>query len=476
MNSASAYRSHLIAFAILGWLFASSGCIYKSAINDKSFRLPKGFAEKGASTKKSIGRWWKVFDDGQLDRLIGAAFKDSLTLEQARARVLQARSQLKAAKAGWYPSINAKLEGGRSSRPFAFGALSGNQATNSLSLSLAASYEFDIWGKTRYAAKSAKLAAAAAEEQLRAGYISLAAQVAETYYLVVAAREQLRLLDQTIDNRKRLVEIVKRRYNVGVVTAVDLYQAQGNLAGARANQQRFVNQLKTAEHALAVLIGRYPKEIKSGTLDKLPEKVKSLAVGSPATMFKQRPDLRAAHKRLLATDARVGAALAQHFPSLSFSANIGRGFVDPAGWIWGLLGSLTAPLFQGGRIDAEVKRNRAVLKEELATFKILLLNAVKEVEDARVAGRTQSTRVKHLEEQTKSAEGALRLSTDQYAQGLLTYITVLTSEQQVYAARSELINARRELISARIQLARAMGGSWMDREIAAQKKREEKKK
>jgi outer membrane protein TolC len=255
-----------------------------------------------------------------------------------------------------------------------------------------------------------------------------------------------------------------------LVSALDVYQAQGSLATAKERRAALQGKLKSGTYALAVLVGRYPGEIKAGALDKLPESVATVETGLPAYLIMQRPDLRAAKARMLAADAQVGAAFAAHFPSINLSASIGGNF-DPTGWIYSLIAGLTAPLFSGGKIAAEVKRNEGALRQMIAVYKSLLLNAVKEVEDALVQATTQRERVKWLEERVAASDDAFKLSTDQYTQGLIGYLPVLSAEQSYFAAQTELIVARRELVSARIQMCRALGGSWMDKEIAKRGKK-----
>ena len=455
---ANAACHSLRALSLIFWL-TLPGCIYRSKIHRKDFKLPQRYSRGEQSKPQKAatkGPWWGIFADPQLDRLARLALADNLDIEQARARLAQAEAQLTAARSGWFPKLNGNGNLGRSKQIFSQDFV---VERDNINLSLGASYEFDLWGKTRYAYKSAEHRLSAAKYDIRTAKITVTAQLAESYYLVVASRAQLRLLDRTIEGRQRQLQLVERRYQAGVVSAVDLYQAQGNLAAARANRATFVQRLKNAEHALAVLVGRYPGRIRSGALERLPTQIRQLPLAAPSQLLLRRPDLRASFDRLRSTDAQVGVALAAHFPSISFQANIGQSF-RPDGLFWSVLGGLTAPLFQGGAINAEYQRSKAVLRENIAVFKATLLNAVREVEDAVVSGQQLLVRVKHLEERVAATQGALRLSTDQYAQGLLNYLNVLASEQSYYAARVDLIAARRELVSARIQLARALGGSW----------------
>ena len=452
-----------------------SGCIHTSHVQETLPRAPKRFgADAAAKEAAEIGRFWELFGDARLNRLVTRALTSSLTIEQAWARLDQARASLTAARAGWWPSISAKAEAGRSHMAAVFASQSASFDRNTLAVSLGVSYEVDLWGKVRYAAKAAGLELEATEDDLRAAYLSVAAQLVDGYFLAAELRAQLALLDQTVESRTRHLELVERRYRSGVVTALDLYQAQQNLATARAQQHQFRQQLASAEHAIAVLAGEVPSEGRalSGTLDRLPEQVRELPPGLPAQLLLRRPDLRAAQRRLDAADARVGQAVAGHYPSLTISGSVGYQFVDPAALVWNILGGLLAPIFEGQRVSAEVDLKEAQLRLALATYKAALLQALKEVEDALVSGQQVKERVRWLEEKVSAAEGALRMSTDLYAQGLVTFLQVLTAEESVYNAKRELISARRELVSARVQLARALGGGWMEREIARNQKRQ----
>jgi NodT family efflux transporter outer membrane factor (OMF) lipoprotein len=469
MRSARVKRAWHLRWAasLTMFMIGSAGCIYDSKLAAQRFKLPEHYGPAGsrsatARQTRAPERWWALLGDPTLNRLMEQAFSQNLDLAKARARVVQAEAQLKLAQAGFYPSVQADASVGRSRSIFNVGAL-GTFANeqNAFKLSAAASYEVDLFGKVRYAHQAAKLDLAASGEDLRATAISIAAQLADSYYLVVQLRAQLELSRRTIASRTNHLELVMRRYREGVVSALDLYQAQANRAEARENRVALRAQLQLAENALATLLGGYPGQVDSGSLDRLPAQVFELQAGVPGQLLLQRPDLRAMHARLIAADWRVGAAFAEHFPTLNLSTSIGGQF-DPVGWVYSLFAGLTAPLFSGFRVAAKVELNKGLVQEQLAAFKALLLVAVREVEDALINGRSYQRRMTLLEERVAAAEGSLRLATDQYTQGLISYLPLLTAEEQVFSARTALISARRNLISARIQLARALGGGWVE--------------
>ena len=351
----------------------SASCIYSSNVQQRLPRAPEAFGAKATQKAPPVGRWWTVFGDPQLNKLMQQAFASSLDLQTAWVRLETARASLMLSKAGYYPRVNAKFDGGRSHStskttiPGNIPGVSGvkviDMERNTLQLSLGASYEIDLWGKVRYAAKAARFELRASEEDLRAAYITLAAQLTEAYFRAAELRAQLKLLAQTIENRSRQVRLVERRYNEGVVTALDLYQAKGNLSSARARRAIFASQLKITEHAIALLLGQPPARGRgaAGSLDSLPEQVAELPPGLPAQLLLRRPDLRAVQRRLEAADASVGAAVAGHYPSVTLSASIGYNF-DPLGLLWSLLGSITAPIFEGLRIEADVELKRSQLE------------------------------------------------------------------------------------------------------------------
>lgn len=472
------WRARRLLLLLLATSASSSfGCLYRSKLDGRDFATPPHFQHQRArlaSASQSLGRWWSLFGDPQLESLVAQAFEHNLDLEAARARIDQARARVMGATAGWFPTISGSAQASRNE--IALNLPQGAQKVTATvyELSLSAAYEVDLWGRVRYARAAAKHGLEASEQDLRAAYVTVAANVADTYFLLVQQREQLALVEKTIENRANQANLVKERYRAGVARPSDLYQAQQVLAQAKASRADLESLIGVTENALALLVGRFRGAVRLGGLDRLPAPIAEPALAVPSRLLFQRPDVRAAYERLRAIDAQVGAAFAEHFPAISLGASIGaRLDIDPVAMISNLFANLMAPLFQGGRVQAQLDEREGQLREFLASYKQLLLVALKEVEDALVRGQALTRRITHLEQLVAASEGALRLSVDQYLQGLSGYLNVLSAEQSLFSARLELITARRELISARISLARAVGGSWMDPVIRARRAREE---
>jgi len=429
---------------------------------------PAGYREAAAEPVPAPfpGRWWRQFEEPRLNALMATAFADNLDLARTRARLDQATAALGVSRAGQWPTLTLQGESRRESSPGFFGRDTGT----SHRLSLAAGFELDLWRKLASRTEATRLDFAASREEVKTLYLTLSAQIADLYFLAVEQRAQLALADRNIAAFADTLQRVRRRYREGLVPALDVYQARQSLAAAQARRPDFVNRLAQTEHALAVLVGRYPGERVAGKVSVLPAIPEQFPAGLPSQLLTRRPDVRAALLRLKASDARIAAAIADRFPSFNLLGNYGHQDTafstgDIVGSFWNIALDLAQPLLDGGRRRAEVERSRAVFRENLANYRQSVLTAFQEVEDALVANRTDERRIARLEERVAASEAALRLALDRYLQGLSDYLPVLTAQGAQFDAQSQLLAARRQLVADRITLARVLGGQWMDQEL-----------
>ncbi len=453
-------RSALVFVAF--WL--SACCVHLPQSVTLPGPLPHSFAGASGASAEAPLRWWEQFRDPLLNSLMAQAFTHNLDLEQAYARLEQFEAQARIVGAAQWPTIGLQGAAGRVRQQ----GLSGVQTDNSYQLSVAAGFELDLWHKLASRSEAARLDTLAARQDLAALYLSLSARLADLYYLAVEQRSQLVLVDGTIASFADTLQRVENRYREGLVPALDVYQSRQNLAAAKAGRPAFEAGLASAEHALAVLLGRFPERLAAGSLAELPALEGAFPVGLPATLLQRRPDIAGALSRLQATDSRVAAAIAERFPAFNLLADYGGAgselgsLLDSPNIFWNLLVNLAQPIMDGGRRKAEVDRTRALFRENLGFYQQKVLQAFQEVEDALVQERTGSRRIELLEERVIATGGALRLSTDRYLQGLSEYLPVLTAQISHAEAQSALLQARRQRIVARISLARALGGHWMD--------------
>jgi NodT family efflux transporter outer membrane factor (OMF) lipoprotein len=457
-----------------------AGCsLHKPTEITLSVDPPQVFLEQQMTGETSplLGQWWLVFKDEQLNQLMSELFEQNLELTQAVARLEQVEALARITRSAESPVLSGGGNVGRSSQP----GLSDDFIGNNQQLSLAASYELDLWGKLSAQSRAAELELSASRQDIQTLYLGLSARLADLYFLAIEQRAQLLLTDQSIASFADTLSRVENRYNLGLVPAVDMYQARQSLAGAQAARYLFQASLGEVEHAIAVLTGRYPEPSSGDSLEQLPGAPDLFDAGIPAQLISQRPDLQAALQRVEAADHRVAAAIADRFPSISLSGGYGSLRQDVTaglikGEFWSLLGNLAMPLVDGGRRRAEVERKEAALREVVANYQQKVLIAFQEVEDALVNNYATEQRVERLAETAEATGATLRLSTDRYLAGLVDYLPVLTAQRNDFDVSSRLLAARRQLLADRISLARALGGDWMSEQLNARLQIEEDKK
>ncbi len=464
-----------------------TGCaVHRARKVEPPVQPPAAFLSATSDTAASCaqGRWWRAFNDPALDAVIDTALAANYSLAQAVARLEQADAARRGARSARLPSLSA---GGRTTRNKQ-ASIYGNYLSKTAGMSATAAWELDLWRKLANAHAAGSLDAQASRGDLESLYMTIAANTADLYYLVAEQREQLALTERTIESFERLTGLVRRRYELGLVGALDIYQARQNLAAARVRKPLIEAELAVAEHALSILLGRYPGPMEDAVVVALPEIPAAFPAGLPSELLARRPDVRAALLRVMAADARVGQAVAARFPSINLTGSYGRSYSDFGGGFgnfgravftadfWNLTSDLLMPLFDGGRRRAEADRARAACRERLAAYNETVLTAFGEVEDALVRNHTTEQRIRHLQERAEATGAALRLAVDNYAKGLSDYLPVLTGQSADFESRSQLVAARRQLISYRISLARALGGLWMadaaDNRLSAKSARE----
>jgi NodT family efflux transporter outer membrane factor (OMF) lipoprotein len=387
------------------------------------------------------------------------ALQRNLDIAQSYERLQQSLAIVTRTNSSRGPSLNINGSGTRAKQS---GVIS-----ETYQLSAAASFEIDLWSKLGSRAKAAQMDALASEEDLKSLYISISAQVADLYFLAIEQRAQLELSDNTIESFRDTLEKVESRYRQGLVPAIDLYQARQNLSSARAQRPVFEQNLATTLNALSVLTGRFPDSEIGGNSKELIN-VPGFPSGIPSELLAKRPDIKSASLRLSAADERIGAAVADRFPSFNLVGTYGgasaevRNVLDSPNILWNLLLQAVQPVIDSGRRKSEVERTRAVFREKLAAYHKTVLNAFKEVEDSLVKNKSSEERIKMLEENAAASENSLRIAIDRYMQGLTDYLPILTGQLRNFTAKSSLLAAKRRLISDRIELARALGGEWTD--------------
>ncbi len=432
--------------------------------------VPRRFSGGGRGLP-SPDPWWKDFGDPDLAKMIQDTLSGNLDLKGAWARLEQARALARKAGAPLWPSIQISGNVSRTHQTFLGGGAFGNFSftTDQYTLTAAASYELDLWGKLRDRRSAALLDMGASRKDLEAMAMSLSAQVADTWFQLREARAQVRLLHSQIETSRALLDLVKRRFGQGLATALDVSQQKQQVASLLSQVPPVESRLQVLRHQLNLLRGKPPNapDLPGEESADLPEPPPLPPTGLPADLLVRRPDVAAARLRVTAADHRLGAAIAEHLPSIQLTPRAGYQAPNARdlfqSWIWSLAAGFTAPFFEGGRIQAEVERTRAVKLELLQAFGKTFLQALGEVEDALVRERKQREYLAALDRQLRAARSNLEEARRRYLHGLNDYLPVLTALSTCQQVQRALITAKRDLLSYRIQLYRALGGDWTGR-------------
>jgi NodT family efflux transporter outer membrane factor (OMF) lipoprotein len=413
-------------------------------------------------------RWWEALGDAQLSEAVGTAVRENFQVRAAWARVRQADTLGMQAGAAWWPQVSAQLDVGYRRSVLVLGEPLGTRVIEnpSYGISLPVSYEIDVWDRIGSQTRGAAADAVAARDEVEALAMTVAANVVEAWLNVVYQRELRATIEAQLATSADYLALVEARFAEGLGTAPDVFQQRAQLEGLRSQLATTIAQEGVAEAQLAVLLGRMPGG-RNVPDDRraLPEPLALPPLGVPGDLLLRRPDVRAARQRVAAADQRVAAAVADRFPRFNLGGSVGFSTPDLAtffeSFVFNLLGSIVAPLFDGERREAVVQQNHAIVWERTELLAQSMVVAAQEVESALVQEREQRAQLRVLEDRLESARAALESSRERYASGLLEgYLQVLTALATEQQARQALLQARRQLLSFRVQLHRALGGDW----------------
>lgn len=463
----------LLRVAVVSVLLLA-GCATGPKYERPAADLPAAWRDLPAQGRNAPAeRWWTLYGDAALERLMEEALAHNRDLALAAARVEEARALLQIADSSRSPSVDATFDrdrtrsSERSSVPLPPGV---PLERNSYRGSVNVAYEIDLWGRLRSASDAARaelLASEAAQETVRVG---LAAQVAQSYFALIALDAQIETTRRTLALRERTLELQRVRSTAGLIGDLDLRQIEAEVAAARAQLPALERSRSAEELALAVLLGRSPRAIVEQSVARETDRGEPAAAivpeGLPSDLLLRRPDVAQAEQRLIAANARIASARAAFFPRISLtgylgaeSASLGDLFSGPAR-IWQLAFALAQPIFQGGRLSAEVEAVTARERQALAQYQKTLQEAFREVREAlirqdraREIFEAEGVRVKALDE-------AVRLARIRYENGRSSQLEVIDAERNLLQAQLNRIEALRAQRAATADLVKALGGGW----------------
>ncbi|HEX5612274.1 MAG TPA: efflux transporter outer membrane subunit [Burkholderiales bacterium] len=447
-----------------------AGCAVQPDYQRPAVELPQAW-KQSAPRAAQDGRWWTVYRDPALERLVDEALAHNRDLSLAVARVDEARALLGIAQSRLLPSVDAAFDRSRSLSSAATGTLPPNIARerNDYLVQLNVSYEIDLWGRLRSNAGAARADLLATESARETVRLLLAAQVARSYFALRALDQRVELTRRTVRLREDALRLQRRRSEGGLISDFELRQLEAEAASVRAQLPPLERDRELEEAALAVLLGRSPKAIyesaivRTGAGDPTPGPA-VLAEGMPSELLLRRPDLVEAEQRLIAANARVAAARAAFFPSITLTGVLGSEsaalaslFSGPAG-LWTLAASLAQPIFQGERLQAERAASEARERQALAQYQKAIQTAFREVREA-LAAQTRARESYEAESQrVKALTETLRLARLRFDHGLASQLDVLDAERGLLAAEAARIEALRSQRAAVSDLYKALGG------------------
>lgn len=454
-------------------LFLIVGCAAAPPVSvpELSVTVPDSWTTATAPTGQVPVNWWEDFGEPGLTTVVETVLMRNFDLQGAAARLEVAAADARIAASGFQPSIDTSYSGSRRKQNFVGLPIPGfeDQVLSTISgnhgVSLDVSWEIDLWGRLRASNQAALADLQASAADLRGAQLSIAGQTVKTWFVIAEAQQQIDLSLETVESFRESVKRVRDRFEAGVRPSLDLRLALLNLSNAEALLQQRRQQFDVATRQLKVLLSEYADDALRTPLS-LPAVTPNVPSGLPADLVARRPDLVAAERELAAAEARVGVARKERLPRISLTAATGtatdslRSLIDGDFSVWSLLASVAAPLWQGGRLRAQISRAEATSAVALASYANTALTAYAEVEIALAAEEFLEEREGHLMTSVEQARAAERLADERYRTGLETYITVLDSQRSAVQAEGELIAAKRLRLENRVDLYLALGGGF----------------
>lgn len=455
----------LPAVLVLG--LAISGCASFSSTSGEAHRfadtsLPP-VPERWAMARESVGTvhigWIEAFDDPVLSALVVEAQANNRSLRATAAAVDRAYALLRQSRSQLYPSLDGTASAARS------GPLEGGPTTTSFTLGAQASWEVDVWGRVRSDVEAARQSARALEADYRFAQHSLAAAVARAYFITIEARLQVGVAQDIVDALTEIDRIVRVRFANGYANAQDAALARTDLETARDSLLSAQLGERDAIRALEVLVGRYPAT-ELAPIATLPREPPPPEPGIPSQLLERRPDIIAAERRIASAIAGVDQAQAARLPQISLTGSLGGAsnelsdLLDPVNVVWRLASNLLAPIFDGGRRQAQVDIATAAQEEAIANYADLALNAFSEVEGLLDAGQVLRQRRAALIASDRASDRALYIAQLRFDEGENELIDVLNIQQRVFGTRSSLVAIQRAVLVQYIDLSLALGGDW----------------
>jgi len=460
-------RTHFPLGLLLAATLAVSACAVGPDYQAPEIALPAHWSRAKPTAAPNLTRWWRGLGDRALDALIEEAVAGNLDVAAAKARIRAARASRKQAIGSLFPSVDGD---GSVTRSKAADTTAINSASpyNLYQAGFDASFELDLFGANRRDVEAASRGVEAAEEDLDATLLTLIGDVASYYVEARGYQARAALARRTAKSQRDTAALTRTKFEAGSASAVDISKATAQAATTEANIPTLETSYAEAVHRLGILTGREPGAlaVRLRRETVVPSPRLPLRAGIPADVLVARPDVRRAERQLAQSTAKIGAAEAALYPSVSVTGSISTsaqksgdlGKNSTIGWSYGP--TLTVPIFNAGKLRAAVEVSEAERDQYHVAFRSAVLTALEDVENALVALANERRKASRLDESVRGYREAARLSRTLYQAGTSSFLDVLDAERSLYSAEDSLIASRVAITTDYVALAKALGGGW----------------
>lgn len=456
----------VISFLLVG------GCMVGPRYEEPAIDFSSAFSSSDPSSGKEIDlrTWWTQFEDPILNAMIDEAIVNNYDLKIAAQRIAETRARYQFDSANLWPEIdvNASVARERISQALFDSPFLGPPVQNLFLFGFDASWELDFFGRLRSLKNAASFDLEASQENFRNVYITLLAEVARSYasFRGLQKRIETTLFQIRVGEDRLLMANV--RYQAGLASDIEPLQSEAELDALRASLPTLETDKQNTLFQIATLLGKQPETIPEEwlTARPIPEAAGKIPVGLPSDLLRQRPDIRQAERQLAAATSRIGASIAELFPTFSLTGSFGYQSDHTSNWFthqgeaWSAGPGVFWPMIDFGRIRSKIDLSKASEREALFNYEQIVLEALKEVEQSLTVYSNQQKRLKELRAQVKHLKESRDLTAAKYAAGLDSYTNLLDLEQQVLFAEQTLVSTEQSLSESLMAVYKSLGGDW----------------
>ncbi len=429
--------------------------------------------------------WWKSFDDPILNSLVTEAIKSNLNVQEAEARILEARAARGVTASGLYPSVEATGSARRTGSGSAAGVSGagngqftgpvsgtsqsfGARARNLFLVGLDAAWEMDFFGGVRRSVEAANADLQAAIEDRRDVLVTLTAELSVNYMELRGVQQELEIARKNLDAQQHSADVTRKRFQVGFASALDVANADAQVATTSSQIPLLESTERQAIYNISVLLGREPAALMDqlSPAKLVPATPPVVPVGLPSDLLRRRPDIRRAEAQLHSATARIGVATADLFPKFSLTGSGGLQNLtlgSLGNWdsrFWSVGPGLTLPLFDAGRIRSNIRLQNAAEQEAMTAYKQTVLTALQDIENALIAYQKEQQHRAALVQAVESNRKAVDLANRLYIAGQTDFLNVLTTERDLYSNEDALARSNQTVDTDLVAIYKALGGGW----------------